>query len=248
MTKKSSNRPSSSKQQYSLGGIVVTLLLGLIYWWLTGTLPNAETPQNANPTVLATANVAADASQGLATATPTTEATVVVAAVPTEPAVEEAATSVATDETAVDQEEAPEQPSTATASATASPTTVPSTATPQPSATATTPPKPTAAPTNPPRAGPPGMPVINYDELPREALETIILIGEGGPFPYDRDGITFQNREGLLPNKPRGYYSEYTVVTPGSRDRGARRIIAGEDGEIYYTDDHYESFFWVLLP
>ncbi len=88
---------------------------------------------------------------------------------------------------------------------------------------------------------------MTLDELPPEAVETIDLIFAGGPFPYDRDGITFQNREGLLPRQARGYYSEYTVITPGSRDRGARRIIAGADGEFYYTDDHYESFAWVVV-
>lgn len=92
------------------------------------------------------------------------------------------------------------------------------------------------------------MSTITHDELPPEALETLALIAAGGPFPYDRDGITFQNRERLLPSKPRGYYREYTVITPGENDRGARRIIAGENGELYYTDDHYESFSWIVEP
>jgi ribonuclease T1 len=82
-------------------------------------------------------------------------------------------------------------------------------------------------------------------ELPREASETLALIRAGGPFPYRKDGTTFQNRERLLPQRPRGYYTEYTVRTPGSRDRGARRIVAGGDprtsGEYWYTDDHYRS-------
>ncbi|MFZ5441045.1 MAG: M48 family metalloprotease [Myxococcota bacterium] len=78
--------------------------------------------------------------------------------------------------------------------------------------------------------------------LPPEAALTLELIDEGGPFPFDRDGIVFENREGLLPRKPRGYYREYTVKTPGERTRGARRIIAGENGERYYTGDHYETF------
>jgi ribonuclease T1 len=68
------------------------------------------------------------------------------------------------------------------------------------------------------------------------------LIEAGGPFPYRQDGATFQNREGLLPSEPAGYYREYTVETPGSEDRGARRIIAGKGGELYWTDDHYASF------
>ena len=80
--------------------------------------------------------------------------------------------------------------------------------------------------------------------LPPEAIATLALIERGGPFPYDRDGTTFQNRERLLPDRPRGYYREYTVETPGSRDRGARRIVAGgQPPEVYYyTDDHYRSF------
>ncbi len=91
-----------------------------------------------------------------------------------------------------------------------------------------------------------GLPTIRFEDLPRQAKETIRLIEQDGPFPFERDGITFQNRERLLPNEPRGYYREYTVITPGSRDRGARRIIAGADGELYYTDDHYESFREVI--
>jgi len=80
--------------------------------------------------------------------------------------------------------------------------------------------------------------------LPPEAHETLRLIVTGGPFPYDRDGTAFQNREGRLPAQPRGYYREYTVETPGSPDRGARRIVAGGDPptEFFYTDDHYRSF------
>ena len=80
--------------------------------------------------------------------------------------------------------------------------------------------------------------------LPAEARETLKLIDAGGPFPYRRDGITFQNREGRLPDQPRGYYREYTVPTPGSRDRGARRIVTGDKppAVFYYTADHYKSF------
>lgn len=80
--------------------------------------------------------------------------------------------------------------------------------------------------------------------LPPEAIETLALIQRGGPFPYRKDGTTFQNRERLLPTKPRGYYREYTVPTPGARDRGARRIVAGGNPPevFYYTADHYSSF------
>jgi ribonuclease T1 len=69
---------------------------------------------------------------------------------------------------------------------------------------------------------------INVYELPREAAETLALIKSGGPFPFRKDGIVFQNRERRLPVKPRGYYTEYTVRTPGRADRGARRIVAGQ--------------------
>ncbi|GEM_PF-182638 len=93
-----------------------------------------------------------------------------------------------------------------------------------------------------------GLPAIRLDELPPEARETIRRIRQGGPFPFRKDGSVFQNREGLLPSKPRGYYREYTVITPGEDDRGARRIVAGEGGELYYTEDHYNSFWEVVEP
>ena len=91
------------------------------------------------------------------------------------------------------------------------------------------------------------LPGCALSSLPPEAAETLDLIHAGGPFPYDQDGTVFQNREGLLPSEPSGYYREYTVPTPGSDDRGARRIVAGgtqlTDPDIaYYTGDHYASF------
>lgn len=86
------------------------------------------------------------------------------------------------------------------------------------------------------------LPTIAYDRLPSQAHHTLDLISAGGPFPYQHDGIVFQNREGALPPEPRGYYHEYTVVTPGEHDRGARRIIKARDGTLYYTDDHYQTF------
>jgi len=79
-------------------------------------------------------------------------------------------------------------------------------------------------------------------QLPTEAADTVALIEAGGPFPYDRDGVVFENREGLLPAESSGYYHEYTVLTPGASDRGARRIIEGSGGELYWTDDHYRTF------
>jgi ribonuclease T1 len=83
---------------------------------------------------------------------------------------------------------------------------------------------------------------IRVDHLPREARVTLQLIQAGGPFRYEKDGAIFSNREGLLPPRRRGHYREYTVNTPGSRDRGARRIIAGHPDEFYYTEDHYRTF------
>ena len=81
-------------------------------------------------------------------------------------------------------------------------------------------------------------------QLPEEARTTLKLIDAGGPFPYRRDGIIFENRERRLPEHARGYYREYTVPTPGSKDRGARRIITGDKPPLvfYYTADHYKSF------
>jgi ribonuclease T1 len=90
------------------------------------------------------------------------------------------------------------------------------------------------------------MATVQRSQLPAEARQALTLIDKGGPFPYARDGVVFGNFEGLLPKHPRGYYHEYTVTTPGSRDRGARRIVTGQAGEIYYTDDHYDSFRAVL--
>jgi ribonuclease T1 len=83
---------------------------------------------------------------------------------------------------------------------------------------------------------------ITVAELPPEARHTLALIKAGGPFPYARDGAPFHNREGRLPERGGGYYREYTVKTPGARDRGARRIVAGRSGEYYYTHDHYRTF------
>ena len=79
-------------------------------------------------------------------------------------------------------------------------------------------------------------------DLPSEARQTFSLIQAGGPFPYERDGVVFGNYEKRLPARPRGYYHEYTVKSPGHHDRGPRRIISGSEGERYYTDDHYQSF------
>ncbi|MEU9035304.1 ribonuclease domain-containing protein [Streptomyces sp. NPDC048352] len=79
--------------------------------------------------------------------------------------------------------------------------------------------------------------------LPSQAHDTLRLIDAGGPFPYRQDGVVFQNREQVLPSQTRGYYHEYTVITPGSPTRGARRIVTGRQSrEDYYTADHYATF------
>ena len=103
----------------------------------------------------------------------------------------------------------------------------------------------------PPRAGVPApvhapvaAPGAGQDALPAEARATLRRIAAGGPFVHAQDGAVFGNREHRLPPRPRGWYREYTVDTPGARDRGARRIVAGGDPprEYWYTDDHYRSF------
>jgi ribonuclease T1 len=88
----------------------------------------------------------------------------------------------------------------------------------------------------------PKITAVDAADLPREARTTLALIKKGGPFPYRRDGVVFGNFERRLPPQERGYYKEYTVPTPGARDRGARRIIAGAKGEYFFTADHYKTF------
>jgi ribonuclease T1 len=94
--------------------------------------------------------------------------------------------------------------------------------------------------------GPAALVDVQARALPTEAREMLALIHAGGPFRYGRDGVVFGNRERLLPPEPRGYYHEYTVGTPGARNRGARRIVCGgaarKPVECFYTDDHYASF------
>jgi ribonuclease T1 len=87
-----------------------------------------------------------------------------------------------------------------------------------------------------------GLKIVAVADLPQEAQNTLKLIDQGGPYPYSRDGVVFGNLEKILPKHDRGYYHEYTVKTPGEKDRGARRIVTGNAHERYYTDDHYKSF------
>lgn len=88
-----------------------------------------------------------------------------------------------------------------------------------------------------------GIGAIKMMDLSDEAISTINLIKKGGPFPYpSKDGTIFKNIEGRLPPQYRGYYKEYTVPTPNAVNRGARRIVTGQNGEMYYTEDHYQTF------
>jgi ribonuclease T1 len=87
---------------------------------------------------------------------------------------------------------------------------------------------------------------VRFANLPPEARSMVAQIMKGGPFLHELDGVTFGNRERMLPPRERGWYREYTVNTPGGRTRGARRIVAGRDGTLYYTADHYRSFKRIL--
>ena len=96
------------------------------------------------------------------------------------------------------------------------------------------------------RATPDALPDIAVADLPKEGREVLALIHGGGPFTYDRDGVVFGNYERLLPSERKGFYHEYTVHTPGTKSRGARRIICGGPKQApdacYYTSDHYRTF------
>ena len=91
---------------------------------------------------------------------------------------------------------------------------------------------------------------VSLADLPRQGVETYHLIRQGGPFPHEKDGVVFGNRERLLPAQKRGYYREYTVATPGVRSRGTRRIVCGgapkTPDACYYTADHYASFRMIV--
>jgi ribonuclease T1 len=96
------------------------------------------------------------------------------------------------------------------------------------------------------------LPTVWVTELPREGQETFQLIHQGGPFPYEKDGTVFGNRERILPRAMRGFYREYTVRTPGIKHRGARRIVCGGQAPrkpeaCYYTSDHYASFRMIVV-
>jgi ribonuclease T1 len=84
--------------------------------------------------------------------------------------------------------------------------------------------------------------IVTVAELPAEAHDTLRAIKQGGPFAFPRDGVVFNNFERVLPEHQRGYYHEYTVATPGTNNRGVRRIVCGPLPECYYTADHYQTF------
>jgi len=92
-----------------------------------------------------------------------------------------------------------------------------------------------------------GPSIVALSSLPIQARQTVSLIQHGGPFRYPHDGVVYQNLERQLPAEPAGYYHEYTVPTPGSSDRGTRRIVTGRAGEYYYTVNHYASFVRIQL-
>jgi ribonuclease T1 len=91
-----------------------------------------------------------------------------------------------------------------------------------------------------------GLPAGFVEDLPVEAVDVLEAVEAGGPLPHRQDGSIFFNRERLLPPEAEGYYREYTVETPGSSDRGARRLVIGARGEVFYTVDHYASFVEVV--
>ena len=112
--------------------------------------------------------------------------------------------------------------------------------------------RPSSSESSEPSAPATGVPTCSLTTLPREAVDTVRDIHSGGPFPFPRnDGVVFGNREGYLPDQSRGYYHEYTVITPGAKNRSTRRIITGgapltDPRQYFYTADHYDSF--CLIP
>ncbi len=118
-------------------------------------------------------------------------------------------------------------------------------ASPSPAQSRPAPSRPSQAAPAPAQKNPSALPAIRESQLPAEGRRVLALIRAGGPYRYSQDDQAFGNFEGILPRRDRGYYREYTVPTPGESDRGARRIVAGADGEKYYTGDHYESFSFI---
>ncbi len=246
MTKKTPT-PTQRPRWQSLLGTGILLLVVLFVYLRTGTVPD-ELLEGVLGTPAATVATTAEAPS---TEAPIADAPAADTATPVavieSTATESATTAPTTEPTGTPTAilAATEQP---TAEATATDTSVP---TRQPTVTSTAtqpptraPPTATAAPTR--IRSQSGLPYILYNDLPPEAQETIRLIDNNGPFPFRQDDSTFQNRERILPIEPFDWYREFTVITPGSPDRGARRIVEGEDGLLFYTDDHYDSFREVI--
>lgn len=252
MTKKSSPSPKRPRWQSLVGTGIALLVVVFIY------LQTGQVPEGALDAVLGTDAATLEAilqpsATPQATDAPTDVPTDAPTATPQPAATDTPTAQVkATDTPTPEPTPSPTDAPTAASPATDTPT-PPSTRTPTVSPTPRPSATPTASPTRtraPPTATPTatrirsqsGLPFILYKDLPPEAKETIRLIDNNGPFPFRQDDTTFQNREGILPAKPRGWYREFTVVTPGLNHRGARRIVEGEDGLLFYTDDHYDSF------
>ena len=223
--KRGSNRPtdpfggpSNRGNTVSIGFALVALLFFLVLQWTNGDIGDLLESTNTTPL----------ANTGNGTTTPQ---------VAIEDDEDETPAAEVDDDTPAAQATSTREPAATPQPATAQ-------ARDQETPRATSQPTPTA--NAPPAARASDLPTIAYEDLPPEAHDTIELIDQNGPFPFSRDGVTFQNRERILPRQPAGYYREYTVITPGSSDRGARRIVAGEEGEMYYTDDHYDSFREIL--
>lgn len=252
MSTKQSPR-KNSKSNMSLGSALLLLVIFALVRWYGGDTPSDTTAtQSSASDAVAQATLQplqVESASGDSGQVADAEAEVEEAgdAEAGEAAKADAALSVATlppvesvTATPAESVSSPAQDAPPVAQREATPTRAPPTPTNSPEPTSTPRPAPTATPTQIPRAS--DLPLVFYDELPLEAQETIALIDSDGPFPFYKDGATFQNRERLLPRRANGYYREYTVITPWEDDRGARRIVAGDEGELYYTDDHYASF------
>ncbi|MGB5049477.1 MAG: ribonuclease domain-containing protein [Caldilineaceae bacterium] len=222
MTKKNASAAKRPRWQ-SLVGTGILLLVIVFVYLRTGTVPD-ELLEEVLGTDAATVSAIL---QQTATATATQAVAQTAIHSPT-----------ATDEPSATRTVVPSRQPTATPTSTRPPTRAP----PSPTSSPTSNPTPTATRVR----SQSGLPFVLYGDLPPEARDTIRLIDQNGPFPFRQDDSTFQNREGILPSKPRGWYREFTVITPGSQDRGARRIVEGEDGLLFYTDDHYDSFREVI--
>ncbi len=250
MSRKTTNPTrSSQRRQTTIGGLILTVLIVLVTRWLgnggNAILPTAIATATDKPAIVQL--IKTPVKSPTEQKQPTTSNQTYSAAAQKATATAQATKQLTATPVAKKQTKATVTPrATATIRPTVKATTqATAKVIAKATVTATRRPTATSTPANPTRAGPAGMATVRESELPKEARSTLRLIDDDGPFPYNQDGVVFQNREGILPRQARGYYHEYTVVTPGSRDRGARRMITGDGGEFYYTEDHYDSFYWV---